>query len=169
MKKIISLLIAVLITASGILVLSSCDKEAKNPVELVEESVKEKVDLTEILLKIDESVEMSGDMMTLTADDLIDYYGIESSDVVSCAVSQDMCGYLDEIIMIEAVDETAAANIETALNDYLEYKKEEMRTYLPEQYEVLNNCSVNVNGLFVSLFISSSADEINEIYEGYVK
>lgn len=165
MKKILCSIMLIMISALLCLTFVSCSVNTDKP----EENVSESFTLSDILDKINNSVEMSGDMMTLSADDLVDYYGIESTDVASCAVSQDMCGYLDEIIMIEAADESSVANIETALNDYLEYKKEEMKSYLPEQYNVLTKCNVNVDGLYVSLFISASAGEINEIYNGYVK
>lgn len=159
MKKYICIIFSVIFVLSSCFIFYSCGNSKPEA----------KVDLSAVMSDIKKNVPLSGDMMDLNVDDLLDYYGIDSSSVASFAASQDNCGYLDEIVMIEAVDENSVDTIKSLLDDYIEYKKDEMRNYLPKQFEVLSKCSVGTNGRYVTLFISASADEMNKIFEGYIK
>mgnify|MGYP003317031969 CR=1 FL=1 len=105
----------------------------------------------------------------LTADDLIDYYGIEADKVADCAAVQDACGYKDEIVIIKAVDDTSAKEIADLLNEHIEYQKESMKNYDPAQYEILGSSEVITNGVYVAMFISAEQSTMAEIFNGSFK
>lgn len=155
MKKVILSITSVLMVLT---MLAACGK-----------SVATDIDVKAVYDKITESVTMPEETIELTADDLIDYYGIESDKVAELAAVQDACGYKDEIVIIKAVDDASAAEIETLLNKHIEYQKDSMKNYDPAQYNILGSSEVIANGVYVAMFISSDQSKMAEIYNGFFK
>lgn len=73
----------------------------------------------------------------------------------------------EEIIIIRAKDETEAARIEEKLQSWLTYREESARIYLTEYMPVIQAGVIRRDGLTVSLIVSSAADSIVQVYEGY--
>lgn len=158
MKKNVLKLISVILIAATVFALSSCGAEPSADVSV-----------SEIYKKISESVSMPEEIIELTADDLLDYYGIESDKVIECAAVQDACGYKDEIVIIKAADSAAAAEISDILNEHIEYQKESMKNYDADQYEVLGSSRVIVSDDYAAMFISANQDSMIEIYNSFFK
>lgn len=154
MKKDVLLITAILMIA---LMLASCGKGAAD------------VSVQDIYQKMAETVTMPAETVELTADDLIDYYGIEADKVAQCAAVQDACGYKDEIVMIKAVDDASAKEIEALLNEHIEYQKDSMKDYDPDQYQILGSSEVINNGVYVAMFISAEQSTMAEIFNGSFK
>ena len=155
MKKIILSITAVLMIT---VMLASCGKSAV-----------EAVNVKEVYQKITESIAMPEETVELAAEDLSDYYGIEADKVAEFAAVQDACGYKDEIVIVKAVDEASAAEIEALLNEHIEYQKDSMKNYDPAQYDILGSSEVVTNGVYVAMFISAEQSTIAEIYNGFFK
>lgn len=155
MKKLLLSITAVLMIP---VMLASCGKSAV-----------EAVSVKEVYQKITESVAMPAETVKLAADDLVDYYGIEADRVAEFAAVQDACGYKDEIVIIKAVDEASAAEIEALLSEHIEYQKDSMKNYDPAQYDILGSSEVVINGVYVAMFISAEQSTMAEIYNGFFK
>ena len=155
MKKILLSITAVLMIT---VMLASCGKSAV-----------EAVNVKEVYQKITESVAMPEETVELAAEDLSDYYGIEADRVAEFAAVQDACGYKDEIVIVKAVDEASAAEIEALLNEHIEYQKDSMKNYDPAQHDILGSSEVVTNGVYVAMFISAEQSTMAEIYNGFFK
>ncbi len=110
------------------------------------------------------------EMLALTSDDLMEYYGIEASDVKQFAGAVNMSGIsAEEIVIIEAKDSKAAAAIKGHLDDRYASKSAQMKDYIPEQYAIIEKCSVAQSGNFVSMIISANAESYVKTYEAAIK
>lgn len=103
--------------------------------------------------------------MELTEEDMLNFYGIAADQMedfaaVNCAMGIEA----DELVLVKAVDEDSAAEIEALLQQRLENRKSEFQTYIPEEYEVLCQGSVERDGQYVRLIVSPQAEELEEIY-----
>lgn len=124
--------------------------------------------VTKIMEKI-ESRCILPEMLTLsTVDKLTQQYGIEAEDVKQFAVKT-ASGSLnqDEIVIIEAANADAASKIQDKLEDRYKSKLNQCKDYLPEEYEIIKKCSVEKNGNYVCMFISSDHDKMTEIYKSF--
>lgn len=127
------------------------------------------VNVKEVYQKITENVAMPEETVELAVADLEDYYGVTSEKVAEFAAVQDACGYKDEIVIIKAVDEASAKDIEAMLNEHIEYQKDSMRNYDPAQYDILGASKVIANGVYVAMFISAEQNAMADIYNGFFK
>lgn len=141
-----------------LVMLASCGKSTVEP-----------VNVKEVYQKITESVAMPKETIELAADDLDDYYGIKADKIAEFAAVQDACGYKDEIVIIKAVDDTSAKEIEVLLNEHIEYQKDSMKNYDPAQYRILGSSKVITNGVYIAMFISAEQSTMTEIYNGFFK
>ena len=133
------------------------DSTAKKPVDAV--------DLAGVMQEMLDSVSLP-DMMTLTQDDLIDYFGLEPQWCADSAACINSNGYeKDEIVLVRAADAESAAQIRACLQTSLENAAAEMQNYLPEQYAMIQNCKVESRDLYVWLFISDKADQLQTILD----
>lgn len=103
--------------------------------------------------------------MELTEEDMLNFYGISADQMedfaaVNCAMGIEA----DELVLVKAVDEDSAEEIESLLQQRLENRKSEFQTYIPEEYEVLCQGSVQRDGKYVCLIVSPQAEELEEIY-----
>lgn len=155
MKKIILSVTAVFMI---LVMLASCGKSAV-----------ESVNVKEVYQRITESIDMPEETVELAADDLVDYYGIEADKVAEFAAVQDACGYKDEIVIVKAVDDASAKEIEALLSEHIEYQKDSMKNYDPAQYDILGSSEVIANGVYVAMFISAEQSTMAEIYNGFFK
>ena len=107
------------------------------------------------------------DMVEFTnVDDLNRFYGIAAEDVKEYAGGINNSGVnQEEIVMILATDTDAAARIAEALNNRLKSKLNETKNYNPDQYAMLEKCSVDTDGNYVSMFLSENAESMKADYK----
>ena len=120
------------------------------------------VDLEAVLAEFN----LGEEMMTLDASDLADIYYIEAEDMKQAAAAVHTSGInCDEIILIEAVDAGAAACIKDILDARYEAKRNETENYLPDEYAIIKECSVTMDGNYVAMIVAPNAAELVEIYD----
>ena len=109
------------------------------------------------------------DPLNLETDALLNLYGIDASLVAQSASFVTMSGtFPDEVILVEAVDEAAAATIQEKLQNRLNEVLVQSETYDPDNYQAAQSCQVRVNGLYVSLILSPKQADMAAIYATYV-
>ena len=88
-------------------------------------------------------------------------FGIEQKDYTQevIAVSADSLR-ADEIWLIEAVDEAAAQRLEELAKIRLAQKEEETKSYAPEQYRIVQEAKLQLNGLRLIMVVSPSSEVI---------
>lgn len=98
------------------------------------------------------------------------FYNIDKTDVAyfTALVSTDSMSK-DEIILIEAFTESEANTIRDRLNEHYDNLLSETKEYLPDEYEIIKNCKVVKDGIYIRLFISKNADKMEEIYNSYMQ
>ena len=92
-------------------------------------------------------------------------FGLRSEDCRQAIVA--LCGEslrADELWLIEATDEEAAARAEELAAGRLEQRKAETENYLPDQYAVLCRAELIRQGRFVALIVSPSAKELASLF-----
>ena len=93
------------------------------------------------------------------------YYGINADMVAEFAGCINSSGVdQEEIVLVRAVDEEAAAQVKDKLELRYQTKLDQNKTYNPEQAAIIAGCSVERDGLYVSMIISKDAEKITEIY-----
>ena len=123
------------------------------------------VDLGAVMQEMLDTVSLP-EMMTLTDSDLTDYFGLEAAWYADCAACINANGYeKDEIILVHAADADSVPQIKDCLQTVLENAAAEMQNYIPEQYAMIRNCAVESDGLYVWLFISDAADQLQTILD----
>lgn len=169
MKRIL----AVLTALSLICIFASCDSKTvtdnttKPDNNITSSSDVKTVSVMDIMNEIENKGYLPENPVKLTKNDLLDYYGIEPSDVKDCAVVQNPSGYQDEIIIIETVDENSKITVKNILEDQINYKRDQMKNYDAEMYDILSDCHVEMNGNYVALFISAEREAISTIFNSY--
>ncbi len=112
------------------------------------------------------------EMMSLDLTELNDicFLGLDEADVKQCVAAIHSSGVnCDEIIMIEAKDADAAGRVKAILDDRYQTKLNETENYLPDEYAIIQKCSVTQSGNFVAMIVAPNAAELTEIYKKYVK
>lgn len=124
------------------------------------------IDFHAVMSSIESDVGLVEHMADMTASDIELLYGIQGSEITQYAGKYNDSGVLaDEIIMLEAVDEAAAAVLKERVQQRYDRKAAESKDYLPEEYSKITACEVTQNGRFVSMFISSDAQAMRAIYD----
>lgn len=75
----------------------------------------------------------------------------------------------DEIILLEATDETAAASLKEALEKELAAQKQTWEQYLPDQYEKVKNNQIKQNGNQFIYITYDQPEKIEEIFDATAK
>lgn len=105
------------------------------------------------------------EMLEISAEQAYMLYGIEASDcrqsvVAICADS--LCA--DEIWLIEASDSAAAERVAELAQTRLDQKGEELKSYLPEQYKIVQAAKLIKSGNCVAMIVSPDAAELAESF-----
>ena len=94
------------------------------------------------------------------------YYGISADQVSEFAGCVSNSGTdQEEVILIKAADDAAAEMIQGILEEKYQAKLNENKNYNPEQAAMIEQCSVERSGLYVSMIISPNAAAITKIYQ----
>lgn len=129
-------------------------------------STAKEVDLAKVMTDIDTSYPNEMEDIT-TVEDLNKYYNIETADVKNFAAEINKSG-IEEVVIVEAASADAAKNIQEKLQQRYNSKKQQGASYSPEDLQVISNCSVKVNGNYVTMIVSSNASGIEEIFNNAV-
>ena len=105
------------------------------------------------------------DMARFTADDLLDYYGIDLSLCKGGTGYVDALGYTNEAIVVVA-EEATAQEIETLLSEHLAAAKETFRSYDPEAMKIVENAVMFREGELVVMIVSPDAQAMLETLRG---
>ena len=147
MRKLISIISFLLLIC---VMLCSCSKNVE-PLSKVFEQIKSEVGVSEM-------VEFG------SVSDLDRFYGIAAEDIGDFAGGINNSGVnQEEIVLVKASSSDAAERIKTALTNRYNSKLNETKNYNPEQYAIIEKCSVETNDLYVSLIISEKASAMREI------
>lgn len=127
------------------------------------------VDLSTVKTKIVEDLKIDG-AMDIASDKLMDLYGISQDKIKQSACFVTMAGvFPDEVIMLEATDASAASDIEGKLNNRLSEVKNQSKSYDAENYALAQKCAVQKDGNYICLFLSAKYEQMQNIYNGFVK
>lgn len=131
------------------------------------------VDLSVILSDINTEFSIaSDDMMQIEDTDSLElFYNILPEDVKQFAAQTTVNTATDiaEIILVEAVDADAAERVYKALDVRYSSQRDLTASYSAELLDIVNKCSVEKNGNFVTLIMSSESADITDFYNSYFK
>ena len=121
--------------------------------------------LSEVFEKLKTDYNITDLLEYKSADDL-SRYGIKAEDVEESAGGVNKTGVnQEEIVLVKTKDAEAAKRVQDALSKRLESKLNETKNYNPEQYAIVEKCSVDVDGNYVSMIISSNAEAMKKDYK----
>lgn len=107
--------------------------------------------------------------LTLAQGDMLDFYGIQADDMEDFAATLCSNGIsAQEIVLVKAKDGDSAKRVEEKLQNRLDNRKSELKDYLPDQYDIVSQCQVKRDGVYVRLIISPEEEALAEIYQGYL-
>ncbi len=105
----------------------------------------------------------------ISSERLLDLYGIDAADIAQSASFTIMSGaYPYEVVMVQAPDEAAAGRVSEKLQARLTELQNQYKDYDAESYKMAQECTVNADGLVVSLFLSPDHDKMHEILSSAV-
>lgn len=123
----------------------------------------EPVDLTQVRDAIIDGLEIAEPFL-LDTDALLNLYGIEGAWVAQSASFATMSGtFPDEVVLVEAVDEAAAASVAQCLQSRLDEVLVQSKSYDADNYAAAQACQVRCDGLYVTLLLSPKQAEMTEI------
>lgn len=144
-------ILAILLVIAGLSACSAKKAELPEPAALFEQ-IQQAVSLTEMAEVADELLEANTGIAASEYSSAVYYIPMQSVEP-------------DEIIIIRAVDDSAASDIQEKLESYLSYREEAAKIYLTEYMPVLQAGKIHRDGLTVSLIISEQAAEIVRVYD----
>lgn len=160
MKKLLGITALILAVSALVFAFAACgSKPAAKDIHL---------DLNAVMNGISTSIKMPEETTEIaSAEDLMDYYGIDAALTNEYKIIMNASGFQDEFIMIEAVDAAAAEQIAGILEEYRQGRMDEMKNYSPDMYKILENSVVNTTGRYVSLFVSEENEKIVSVYNSF--
>lgn len=182
MKRVFALMMA-LMALTMMLTLTACGgEEAEEPAETTQtETVEpgtETTETTEPVAGADLAAVMAQmisdagitDYIDVPAENLSNVYGIDGAQVVNAAAFNAMTGgaFPEEVVMVQAVDEAAAADIAAKLSSRLTSIADQAASYDPASLELAENCDVVTSGVYVGLFFSNHYDAMVSAFQSAV-
>lgn len=137
--------------------------------ETTTETEEEGISVSEIYEKITGEITLNSPM-EMDSDFLYNYYGIDTETLDEYVFSISETAISAETVAIFKVsDESQIESITASLETVLNEKRDEMRDYLPDQFNIVDKSSVETSGQYVWLVISESADDIKKIIEDSIQ
>lgn len=154
MKKIISLFCAAVMC---LCVFGGCTTKEAN--------------LSQVLDEINSVYNVSGLTKITDTNDLKAYYQIEPEDVKQFAaeISENTSAVPFEVVLVEAVDSTAAQNIISKLSNRYNAIYNMYASYDTNQLDIIKNCTVTSDGNYVTLIVGEDAQSMLDIFYSYIK
>ncbi len=99
-------------------------------------------------------------------DTMLNFLGIRTEDCVQykVAISAEGMG-ADEIWLIEAKDEASLENLRQLAQTRIDAKLEETRSYVPDQYAIVEKAELLTSGRYLALLISPDVDALKAGFE----
>ena len=183
MKRVFALLMA-LMALTMMLTLTACGgdeaEETTDPAqtETVEPGTEEGTEGTEPAAGADLAGLMAqmiadagiADYIEVPVENLTNVYGIDAAQVVNAAAFNAMTGgaFPEEVVMIQAVDEAAAADIAAKLEGRLTSIADLAASYDPASLELAESCDVVTSGVYVGLFFTNHYDAMSSAFQSAV-
>lgn len=177
MKRLLTLT-AALLALVMVLSLSACGGDAEPAEEAAEETAAAETAETaeapeaagvDLAALRDQIVADCGiaDVLNVETDALANLYGIDAAQVASSAsfTASSGAAFPQEIVMVQAVDDAAAADIAAKLGNRLGAIAEQAASYDPDSLALAQNCAVVTNGTYVGMFFSSSYDAMVSAFQ----
>lgn len=110
------------------------------------------------------------DYIDVATDALANVYGIDTAQVANAAAfnATSSNAFPQEVVMVQAVDEAAAADIAAKLESRLGAIAEQAASYDPASLELAQNCKVITNGSYVGMFFSEQYDAMVAAFQNAV-
>lgn len=122
-------------------------------------------DLSAVMADIQSEITLPESMADLSAADLESMYNIQSAEYTQFAGKVTNIGILgDEIVMVQAASDEAATAIKEKMDARYQSKLNEMKDYLPDEYDKINGGRVVQNGRYVALLVSADQTTLEDIY-----
>ena len=103
-------------------------------------------------------------------DDLKKYYSINPDSVKQFAAEIDSNNNAPvEIVLVEAVDDSAATEIEKVLAGRYNSIISQYASYTPDKLEMVKDCKVSKDGNYVSLIVAENGPEILKTFQDSIK
>lgn len=126
--------------------------------------------LSQSMEQIADVIDMPEGMTDLTANDLKALYGINSTEIKQFSGKINSVGINgDEFIMLEAVNKDAAKSILEKVQQRYQTKLNEMKDYLPAEYDKIIACDVLSSGNYVAMLVCGDPEKAKAVYEGGFK
>lgn len=108
------------------------------------------------------------DPLVLSEADMLDFFGIKGEDMAEFAAVTCANGIsAQEIVLIKAADKDSAEQVEEKLENRLENRRAEFENYLPDQYDILTECEVEQDGIYVCMILHPEHEKLEKLYDGY--
>lgn len=178
MKRLLSLA-AILLTLTMVLSLAACGGDDPQPEETnngepdsqtqVENDPTATVDLAALRTQILTDCGLT-DYVEVETEGLSTVYGIDGAQVANSSSFNAMTGaaFPDEIVMVQAVDESAAADIAAKLESRLADIAEQASSYDPASQALAESCDVVTKGVYVGMFFSNHYDEMVAAFQSAI-
>lgn len=173
MKKLVSL-VGALLALTMLLTLCACGGETEeNPDPAAENEPTQtetvNVDLTALSAQLVSDCGIT-DYVDLAADKLISTYQLPADQVVAAAGfnATSSGAFPQEIVLVQAADETAAAAVAEQLTARLSSIAEQAASYDPTSLELAETCDVVTQGVYVGLFFSEHYDTMVSAFQSAV-
>ncbi|MBQ7341448.1 MAG: DUF4358 domain-containing protein [Oscillospiraceae bacterium] len=150
MKKVLCMILALVLLLVSLV---ACGVEpAKKDIAAIKEQI-----ITDLAIE---------GAMDIPSERLLDLYGIDAASVKTSACFITMGGaFPDEIVMVEAVDTAAAKEIVQKLETRLADVTNQAQNYDAESFALFQKCKVQSSGVYVALFISAKATEMQKLFD----
>jgi hypothetical protein len=158
-KKVIGIIVAAVILIAvtvGILAVSLSKADLKEgKTEIVLKDVNEKI------LEMKPFNEMAA--MDIDSTILVDLFQVDEENVKDYVGKYPMMNVHASMYVIVEAEDGKAEEVKADLDAWAKDWEESWERYLPEQYELVKDRKLGVNGNFVYLIIAESADEIEAL------
>lgn len=143
----------------------------EKPAQAAEAAPAEKtVDLAACKASMTSSLALS-DVSDISSGRLLDMYGISSSQVKQSAsfVAASGGAFPMEVVMIEAVDEAQAKNIQAKLRQRAAAIEEQASSYDPDSAALAKSCPITQSGVYVAMFFSPKQSQMQSIFKNFIQ
>ena len=158
-KKVIGIIVAAVLLIAvtvGILAVSLSKADLnEGKTEIVLKDVNEKI------LKMQPFNEMAA--MDIDSTILVDLFQVDEENVKDYVGKYPMMNVHASMYVIVEAEDGKAEEVKADLDAWAKDWEESWARYLPEQYELVKDRKLGVNGNFVYLIIAESADEIEAL------
>lgn len=162
MRTIKSMKIVAVLTAAA-LVCAGCSDNAAPTIKNTEQKTVKTIG--EVYQEIEKTVSLKSPQC-MDEDFISNYYGIDAAllDEYIFSMSED-AAQAETIIIMKAKNADDLANLADSLQTVVNEKKNEMENYIPEQFAIVEQSTVQTKDNYVWLVISDNADAVTDIIE----